>query len=95
MEAQDQNPWVQPPVGAEVPSESSTCREAGRTFLLDDEVVCQVLRRQLPIRNAAIPLWTSMSSYKGTNTQFPNLLTFHLLSETPRASSWQQNHRVP
>lgn len=62
MEAQDQNPRVQPQVQAGVPPESSACRGTVLTFLLDGKVVCQVLHRKLPIRNTAIPLWTSMSS---------------------------------
>lgn len=80
MEAQDQNPWVQPQVQAGVPPESSTCRRTVLTFLLDGEVVCQVFHRQLPIRNAAVPLWTSMSPYRCTHTQAPNLQELGLCS---------------
>lgn len=80
MEAQDQNPWEQPQIQAGVPPESSTCRGTVLTFLLDGEVVCQVFHRQLPIRNAAIPLWTSISSYRYTHTQAPNLQELGLCS---------------
>lgn len=66
-------PGYSPQVQAGVPPESSTCRGTVLTFLLDGEIVCQILHRQLPIRNAAIPLWTSMSSYRCAQTQAPNL----------------------
>lgn len=81
-------PGYSPQVQAGVPPESSTCRGTVLTFLLDGEVVCQVLHRQLPIRNAAIPLWTSMSSYRCAQTQAPNLQGLGLCSGE-RQFTWQ------